>query len=583
MTGDDDRRSPDLRVIRKPLDTVLEGMIEGQDFFDGDGLQEAIAELACLYNGNRIAYERRRNELQGFFGVGITKDAIDADVKAFIDRNIPKLPKPDDDPVSELIAIAKHEAVLWHNSLDDSYATFNRDGHLENHKVTGGKFKRFLSVRYGATHETLIDGQPEPSYPKRQQLDEAIYQIHHHALEGPEQTPRVRIWGRDTEVWIDLGSDDWSVVHATPDGWHVERRMSVPLIRGPAMKPLPIPERGGDIQELREFVNVPDESDFTLLCGGITTILNPFGNYHVILVSGPPGSAKTFIVRVIRDLTDPNEIDTRPPPREIRSLYHGASQTHVIGLENVQWVNEELSDALCRLSTKTGYSERKLYEQGTEWMAKLHCSVIINGIPSNIAEAPDLRDRIITFRCEYLGDEVRSEEGLKRRLERIKPRLFGCICDGIVAALKLRGEHDADNDAAAEALFGRWHTRFIDTVVWGEAACRGMGFPPGAYVEAYKDNKLVTLREIADTEPICIGIRRLVAKHGRWQGYPAQLLAELQSYCVVPTEVWLGRKLGYFIPILYQLHRIKITRNNRLHKDGNRNGIIIEVEPEPEQ
>ena len=174
------------------------------------------------------------------------------------------------------------------------------------------------------------------------------------------------------------------------------------------MRPLPIPARDGNIQELRKFVNVRDDDDFTLLCGSMATILNPFGSYHTFLISGPPNSAKTSITRAIRTLTDPHEVDTRRVAT-IRDLQHGAGLTHVIGLENIRYISPDLSDALCSLNTGMGYGERKLFAQGKEFQIKVRCPIIINGIPVNIATQPDLLDRVISFQCEHLGNRVLSE------------------------------------------------------------------------------------------------------------------------------------------------------------------------------
>ena len=144
--------------------------------------------------------------------------------------------------------------------------------------------------------------------------------------------------------------------------------------------------------------------------------------------------------------------------------------------------------------------------------------------------------------------------------------------------MKSRRDFGNDNDLAAADLLGGWHTRFVDAVVWAEAACQRMDFKPGEYVKAHKDNKDVAFRVLAENEPICIGIRKLYARDGYWEGYPRQLCAAIQPYVdEVPNEVWLARRLPLFIPILDKVYGIKIVMHKRLEQNDNRNGIIIGV------
>src|SRR5262249_47003872 len=144
---------------------------------------------------------------------------------------------------------------------------------------------------------------------------------------------------------------------------------------------------------------------------------------------------------------DPHEVDTRVYASR-RDLLHGAGNTHIIGLENVGEISDELSDTLCALNTGTGYAERMYYHQGIEFMSKLHCPVLINGIPDNLAERSDLLDRTVTFVFDHLGDRVRSDHMLWLKFNAAAPRLFGALLDGIVGAMKVRADFGGDIDEA---------------------------------------------------------------------------------------------------------------------------------------
>src|SRR5262249_19916763 len=172
--------------------------------------------------------------------------------------------------------------------------------------------------------------------------------------------------------------------------WRFEELIRTPLVRGPGTAPLPIPVKGCDIQELQRFVNLQEDSDFALLCGSLAAIISPYGKYLTYLLCGPPGSAKTTTTKEMRALTDPDEADTCFMST-VRDLMH--SKSHIKAIENVSELTKEWSNALCAINTGMSYSERKYWTQGKQFIAKLQCPIIINGIPTDIVNQPGLQDR----------------------------------------------------------------------------------------------------------------------------------------------------------------------------------------------
>jgi hypothetical protein len=71
---------------------------------------------------------------------------------------------------------------------------------------------------------------------------------------------------------------------------------------------LPLPEKGGKIDDLRDFVNVRDDEAFALFVGTLAGLFNTFGHYTNAIFCGPAGSGKTTATRVMRSLVDPHEI-----------------------------------------------------------------------------------------------------------------------------------------------------------------------------------------------------------------------------------------------------------------------------------
>jgi hypothetical protein len=210
--------------------------------------------------------------------------------------------------------------------------------------------------------------------------------------------------------------------------------------------------------------------------------------------------------------------------------------------------------------------------------------VHINGIPGRLAEREDLIDRAVTFAFEFISDEDRkSADGFKRAFEAAWPKLLGCMLDGVVGALRTRQDFQDDNDAVRKELLGDYNPRFVDHVVWGEAACRKLGFRPGVFSEAYRENQGFAVQWFAEHDPICIGISEMMSTLQEWRGKPEELYHIIRPLALrheerfegkfPATSAVMGKELPRSIGALHKVHGIALRRF-RLD-DGNKNGIKI--------
>src|SRR5207302_4337905 len=153
---------------------------------------------------------------------------------------------------------------------------------------------------------------------------------------GPEHKVFLRIGERDGAVFIDLGDAQWRAIEVTAQGWRVIDRPPVKFVRSPAMRPLPVPESGGMIeQELRDLVNVRDEADFVLIVAWVIGCFNPQGPYPILIVNGEQGAAKSTLCRLLRLLTDPNTAPIRLPPNTVADLSVAAETSHVLAYDDL--------------------------------------------------------------------------------------------------------------------------------------------------------------------------------------------------------------------------------------------------------
>ena len=223
-----------------------------------------IIDLAGL---TPLEYEKRRREEAKHLGVRAT--ALDKIVKA--ERK--KAPDEENDEGrssqrDRLIACAA-AADLWHDADGTGYATLAVREHAEHHLLRSKGFKDWLRYRfYKATNAA----------PGAQALQDAIATLEAKArFEGEEHAPAVRIAHHGGNIYLDLADDAWQAIEITPQGWSVTTFAPVRFVRPKGLRPLPVPEANGTLEDLMGFLNVRTEGDLKLVLGWLVMAFNPRG------------------------------------------------------------------------------------------------------------------------------------------------------------------------------------------------------------------------------------------------------------------------------------------------------------------
>ena len=119
---------------------------------------------------------------------------------------------------------------------------------------------------------------------------------------------------RHNVVFVDLADDAWRAVEVTKTGWRVIDRPPVRFRRTAGMLPLPVPQEGGDVNALKDFLNIDDDG-FLLAVAWQLAALGGIGPYPILCLYGEHGAAKTSGGRYCRRCIDPNVLLSRGPPR----------------------------------------------------------------------------------------------------------------------------------------------------------------------------------------------------------------------------------------------------------------------------
>ena len=464
---------------------------------------------------------------------------------------------------SQLLALPDAAgADLFHTPDGDAYARIQIDDHLETLDL--GSRRADLWLR--RLSYTAMAGRA----PSAQAVTDALNTLRARAqFDGTEAPLYVRVGRHDARVYIDLGRADWSAIEVDADGWRVTPTPPVHFRRARGTLALPLPMAGGQLSELRPFLNVATETDFRLAVSTVIAMLLPEGPYPPLVLAGEQGSAKSTFADVVRRLTDPRTAARRSPPRSERDLMIAAQNGWLQAYDNVSGLPGWLSDAICRLSTGGGLSTRELYTDRDEVIFDAMRPVVLNGI-EDVAARPDLVDRSIALMLPTIDDAARRDErAFWAAFDAVRPRILGALLDALVLVIR-----DADAIDLPEM------PRMADFARRAAAAAPALAWTAEECLAAYTANRLGADQSALEGSPLAAAIEALIADGGAWHGTASALLEALAAQvpeAVARQRTWpqTARALsGHLRQIAPSLRRagIDVTtsrsgRQRRLHLD----------------
>jgi hypothetical protein len=279
------------------------------------------------------------------------------------------------------------------------------------------------------------------------------------------------------------------------------------------MLALPEPERGGKLSDLADILNLGDADARKLILGWLVDTLNPRGPYPLLVLCGNQGAGKSTTARGLRHLVDPHATPLRAAPRREEDLAVAARANRVLAFDNLSKVWPWLSDALCRVATGGGFAGRRFYTNLEEFSVDITAPVLINGIASEMLEAPDLLDRTVLVELPSIADRRESSEAVWQRLEEARPRLLGAILDAVASGLRNRGTVVLSEEV-----------RMMDFAIWVEACAPALGWAPGSFSRAYRRARNEAVSGLVQTWP---SLPLLQAVLDQWKGEFAGTVQDL--------------------------------------------------------
>ena len=448
-----ERRTEEKRVAEKEKQQQVDDEDRRKQKLKDEGLQN----LAKLTGAER---EAGLVELAGHLGVepGVLHRELDDYIAGDLEFGPQK-----EKEVDTLVRLGRGRAVFFCNFAGQAFADVLINKIRNTWPLLSANFTDWL------IHQFYLEKEKAPATTA---VKNAVRTLAAYArFECSRHEVHLRFAEADAKIYIDLGDANWRCVEIASSGWRIINDPPVSFWRTANMRPLPVPERGGRIAQLRPFVNLGD-SAFTLFVSVLLNALRPGCPQIIPYLEGEAGSTKSWLTEVLRTLTDPNKAPVRSLPTTEENLWVAAYNAPVLAFNNISRISKAISDALCQLASGEGFGRRARYTDSSEFVVEGSRMIVLNGIKNAVTE-PDLADRTIAFKPVRLS-HFRSMVKVRQEFKAECPVIFGALLDAVVHGLQ-----ELPNVGEV-----RPSSRVPDFLEWG-VACEGVYAEPGAFLAAY--------------------------------------------------------------------------------------------------
>ena len=227
-----------------------------------------------------------------------------------------------------LIQLAAKVELFHSPDGDTAYATAPVRISFETWRISARAFRRWLSHQF-------FRQVAKP--PNAQALRDVLQLLEARAhFDGPAIEVHVRVAaGVDGTIYLDLANARREVVEVTATGWRVILDPPVKFLRPRGLLALPTPVDGGNLLELKPFLDLPGNDEWTLAVGWLIGTLRPTGPYPLLILNGEHGSAKSTTAAALRRLVDPNKAPLRAEPAMSATWPSAASNAWMLAYDNL--------------------------------------------------------------------------------------------------------------------------------------------------------------------------------------------------------------------------------------------------------
>jgi hypothetical protein len=187
----------------------------------------------------------------------------------------------------------------------------------------------------------------------------------------------------------------------------------------------------------------------------------------------------------------------------------------MVAFDNISFIDENFSDALCRISTGGAFVKRKLHSDNNEIILKAKNPILLNGI-GDLTTRSDLLDRSIVINLPTLKEKA-DEAKFWRDFEEAKPRILAALLDAVCEVLR---NFDDVNLTGCDI-------RMMDFAKVGVAVEKLLGLAEGGFVEICNQNYKDSNKIAFENNPVANVIMDLVDRRGELKGTATTLFTQM--------------------------------------------------------
>jgi len=447
--------------------------------------------------------------------------------------------------------VSEENCILFHDQFNEPYAHVFINNHWENWKLKCKQFKRWLCAKLW---------ESENKAPSSNAISSALTILESKAcFNGERISLENRVTMLDGAIWYDLSNEQWQAVKITAEGWEIVDNPPILFRRYSHQQPQVLPvKNSADLNALLPFVNLAKNEQAQLLPVYVVSCFIPEIPHPIPILYGPQGASKTTLARMLRALIDPSTVGVLSMATGVNELIQQISHHWFAFFDNVTFMPNWASDALCRAVTGEGFSKRELYSDDDDIIYNFRRCIGLNGI-NLAAKKADLLDRGILFRLDRIaGNQRKGEKLIWKEFEDARPIILGGIFNALSKAMKIY-----------DTIHLEEVPRMADFTIWGCAIAQGLGNSQDEFMTVYYSNIAEQNDEAIHESSVATAVMVFIEREIEWEGSPSELFDELKK--IAESENLDAKGLGWPKSVNSLSRRINEVKTNLAEK-----GIIVE-------